>query len=88
MDKATSTAVESSIRMDNPVVAPTTSSALSWLGAVYLIALLVLGYAADVLGSLTSLPSWAEPGMVAVAVAIIRVLERVVRFQLQQRGES
>lgn len=88
-DKPTQAAIDKAIDVDRPVVAPTTPEALSWLGAGYLIALIAIGVASESLAYVTSWPEWVTTvGLVPALTAALRILERVVRYQLQQRGEG
>jgi hypothetical protein len=88
-DKPTETAIAKAEAVDKPVVAPTTTAALSWLGAGYLIALVAIGVIAELLAYVTDWPEWVTTvGLIPALTAILRILERVIRYQLQLRGEG
>lgn len=82
VDSATRTAIENSVQMDRPVVAPTTVEALTWVGVGYAIIGVVLIYIPDMLAML-NLPENAK-WVIPLVLGVTRIVDRMVRYKVQQ----
>lgn len=84
VDPATTTAIKNAVHLDNPVVAPVTATALTWVGVAYAVAAVVLELLVNVLTIVDVPEDLARFGLVPAALAIIRIVDRMVRFKVQQ----